>query len=55
MPQHPVTPALPVNREREMIPPTLLWAMLALALASLGLASFSVLSNRPHVGVPVPG
>ena len=55
MPQHPVTPALPVNREREMIPRTLLWAMLALALASLGLASFSVLSTRPHVGVPVPG
>ena len=38
--------------EREMIPRTLLWAMLALALFTLAIVTFSVVTNRPHVGVP---
>lgn len=36
----------------DMIPKPLLWAMLALVLASLLLVSFSVLTKRPHVGTP---
>jgi putative photosynthetic complex assembly protein len=56
MPQHPVlTQISGANREREMIPRTLLWGMLALALASLTLATYSVVTDRPHVGVPVAG
>ena len=41
--------------EREMIPRTLLWAMLALALSALVITSFAVLTDRPHVGTPTPG
>lgn len=41
--------------EREMIPRTLLWAMLALALSALAITSFAVLTDRPHVGQPAPG
>ena len=56
MPQHPVlTQISGANREREMIPRTLLWGMMALALSSLALASFSVATKRPHVGVPMSG
>ena len=56
MPQHPVlTQISGANREREMIPRTLLLGMLALALASLALATFSVVTKRPHVGVPTQG
>lgn len=43
------------SHEREMIPRTLLWGMLALALSSLALAVFSVVSDRAHVGKPAPG
>lgn len=39
--------------ERDMIPRTLLWGMLALALSTLGLVTISVVTDRPHVGVPV--
>lgn len=38
--------------ERDMIPRTLLWGMLALALSTLVLVTVSVVTNRPHVGVP---
>ena len=56
MPQHPVlTQIFGANREREMIPRTLLWGMFALAMSSLALATFSVVTKRPHVGVPVAG
>lgn len=63
MPQHPLSPTAnvpqnasrPQNREREMIPRTLLLGMLALALASLLLVTFSVVTGRPHVGVPPSG
>jgi putative photosynthetic complex assembly protein len=41
--------------ERELIPRTLLWAMLALALSGLAIASFAVLTDRPLVGQPAPG
>ncbi len=40
------------NPERDMIPRTLLLGMLALALSTLALVTFSVLTDRPHVGVP---
>ena len=43
------------NREREMIPRTLLWGMFALAMSALVLATFATLTDRPHVGVPVAG
>lgn len=39
--------------EKAMIPRTLLWGMLALALSTLVLVTISVVTNRPHVGVPV--
>ena len=56
MPQHPVlTQISGANREREMIPRTLLWGMFALAMSSLALATFSVVTDRAHVGVPVAG
>ncbi len=38
--------------EREMIPAPLLWAMLALVLASLIVVSYAVITKRTHVGVP---
>lgn len=38
----------------DMIPKPLLWAMLALVLASLTLVSFAVLTGRQHVGMPKP-
>jgi putative photosynthetic complex assembly protein len=41
--------------EREMIPRALLWAMLALALSALLITAFSVLTDRPRTGTPVPG
>jgi putative photosynthetic complex assembly protein len=51
---HPVLTDRP-NREREMIPRTLLWGMFALAMSALALATFATLTDRPHVGVPTPG
>lgn len=40
------------RREDEMIPKGLLYAMGALALASLLLVSYAVATKRPHEGVP---
>lgn len=40
------------RRDKEMIPTRLVVAMFGLALASLGLVSFAVLTDRPLVGVP---
>ena len=39
--------------EKDMIPRTLLWAMLGLALSALALATLASVTNRAHVGVPV--
>ena len=44
-------PAL-ATRDREMIPKALVRAMLALALGSLALVTYGVLTDRPHEGVP---
>jgi putative photosynthetic complex assembly protein len=43
------------STEREMIPRTLLWGMLALALSALAITSFAVLTDRPPVGQPPSG
>lgn len=43
-----------VNRDREMIPPVLLKAMLMLALTSLALVTYAVLTDRPLTGQPRP-
>ncbi len=43
------------STEREMIPRTLLWAMLGLALSALAITSFAVLTDRPPTGMPAPG
>lgn len=40
--------------DREMIPRVLVRAMFGLALASLAIVSFSVLTGRDHVGQPKP-
>lgn len=55
MPQ--LQPALtaPRARSREMIPTALLYGMAALALSSLAVVSFAVVTDRPQVGVPVAG
>lgn len=37
---------------KDMIPKQLLWAMLALVLASLTVVTFAVVTDRAHVGVP---
>jgi putative photosynthetic complex assembly protein len=56
MPQHPVlTQISGASHEREMIPRTLLRGMLALALASLAIATYSSVTGRPHAGVPAEG
>lgn len=52
MPHHPLTPAHRSDHEREMIPRTLLWGMLALTLSALGIATLATVTDRPHVGVP---
>ena len=41
--------------ERDMIPRTLLWGMLALALSTLALVTFNTVTDRAHVGVPAAG
>ncbi len=38
----------------EMVPKALLWGMLALAMASLAIVTFAVLTGRPPAAVPQP-
>jgi putative photosynthetic complex assembly protein len=40
------------NRDKEMVPRTLLWAMFALAMTALALTTFAVLTKRPLEGAP---
>jgi putative photosynthetic complex assembly protein len=40
------------NRDREMVPRTLLWAMFGLAMASLAITTFAVLTGREPVAQP---
>ena len=42
------------GHDREMIPRTLLWAMVALAMSSLAITAFAVLTDRPPVAQPQP-
>lgn len=49
-----VTPRLIERDTRDKIPRGLLFAMFALAIASLAIVTFGVLTNRPHEGVPTP-
>lgn len=53
MPAFDAEPALR-HRDREMIPPVLLRAMLALVLASLAITTFAVVTGRDTVGRPAP-
>lgn len=55
MPRHPTVPVPSANREREMIPAALLRAMFGLALASLIIVTYAVVTHRPHEGVPAAG
>jgi putative photosynthetic complex assembly protein len=52
MTDRPNTPAYYHNRDKEMVPRTLLWAMFALAMVALAITSFAVLTKRPLEGVP---
>ncbi len=47
-----VEPAFRRKQDNDMIPKGLVVAMVSLALAAVAIASFAVLSDRPHVGVP---
>lgn len=62
MAQLPLTPApqrpeakAPRKPEAELIPKPLLRAMIGIALLSLALTSYAVLTGRPREGVPPPG
>ena len=62
MAQLPLTPApqrpdakAPRKPEPELIPKPLLRAMIGIALLSLALTSYAVLTGRPREGVPPPG
>jgi putative photosynthetic complex assembly protein len=43
------------DREKDMIPRTLLRAMLGLAISAVLITGYASLTNRPHVGVPAAG
>ncbi|MCU0829796.1 MAG: putative photosynthetic complex assembly protein PuhC [Tabrizicola sp.] len=42
------------NRDKEMVPRTLLWAMFGLAMASLAITTFAVVTGREPVAQPAP-
>lgn len=47
-----VEPAFRRKQDNEMIPRGLVYAMVGLALSAVAITGFSVLTDRPHVGVP---
>lgn len=52
----PGTPTrIPMRREGDVVPRFLIRLMFLLALTSLALVTFAVLTDRPHVGVPANG
>lgn len=57
--QHPLPSSSPApakpEQERELIPLAMVRAMIGIALLSLALVGYSVLTNRPHAGVPEAG
>ncbi|MEO0990543.1 MAG: photosynthetic complex assembly protein PuhC [Pseudomonadota bacterium] len=52
---HHAPTQIPLRKEGELVPKVLLRLMLFLALSTLALVSFAVLTDRPHVGVPENG
>jgi putative photosynthetic complex assembly protein len=42
------------NRDKEMVPRVLLWAMFGLAMSALAITSFAVLTGRERVAQPAP-
>jgi putative photosynthetic complex assembly protein len=40
------------SREKDMVPRTLLWAMFALAMSSLAIATFAAVTGRPPIAQP---
>jgi putative photosynthetic complex assembly protein len=48
---HPPSPTYK-SREKEMVPRTLLWAMLALAMSALAITTFAVVTDRPPEAQP---
>jgi putative photosynthetic complex assembly protein len=48
---HPPSPTYK-SREKEMVPRTLLWAMFALAMSSLAITTFAVMTDRPPEAQP---
>jgi putative photosynthetic complex assembly protein len=48
---HPPSPTYK-SREKEMVPRTLLWAMFALAMSSLAIATYAVVTDRPPEAQP---
>jgi putative photosynthetic complex assembly protein len=48
-----VEPAFRRKQDNDMIPKGLLYAMAGLALSAVLITSYAVMSERPHVGVPV--
>jgi putative photosynthetic complex assembly protein len=47
-----VEPAFRRKQDNDMIPRGLVVAMIALTLSAVAITTYSVLSDRPHVGVP---
>jgi len=42
------------NRDKELVPRVLLWAMFGLAMSALAITSFAVLTGRERVAQPAP-
>ncbi|PTV96674.1 putative photosynthetic complex assembly protein [Rhodobacter aestuarii] len=57
MAQHPITASRAPKKEpeKDLIPIAMVRAMIGIAVLSLVIVAYSVLTNRPHVGVPEAG